>query len=294
MRGGDPSVHSVIELCRMQLCTLILSQPTLTMPDVLAMLAAAGGSCSRGCTTPNKLHWWGRGIGDDGCGTLASILANETSRRPPLENLLLGGNLLGDACLASLSAAAARGRLRSLRALGLSRNRITDYGCEMLAAQLAHGNLPSLHDLFLSKNVVSDRCAAALGSAIGLTPGACSGVASCGGAAQLERLGLNDNNISDGGLMRLLAALSGNHTVGLRELSLSGNEQLCRRDDDLQAAIRRLGSAPSLQARLSTPLKISVSTGRCRRRGLSNLSRARDEAGWETSRWHRPVVRVST
>ena len=251
-------------------------------PDVLAMLAAAGGSCSRGCTTPNKLHWWGRGIGDEGCVTLASALANETSRGPPLENLLLGGNLLGDACMTSLSAAAARGRLRSLRALGLSRNDITDAGCEKLASNLALGHFPSLRDLFISKNAVSDRCAAALGYAIGLTPGSCSGAvvigeARCGGAAQLERLGLNDNNISDDGLLWLLSALSGNHTIRLRELSLSNNEQLCRHDDALQAAVRRLGSATSLRARLSTPLKISLGNSRCRRRGLSNLSRARDE-----------------
>ena len=101
---------------------------------VASLLAAAGGSCSRGCTTQDKLHWWGKGLGDDECVALAERL--QEPGRPRLKNLLLGSNGVGDRCMRALSDAARNGALSSLYALGLSRNRITDAGCEALTLAL--------------------------------------------------------------------------------------------------------------------------------------------------------------
>ena len=101
---------------------------------VASLLAAAGGSCSRGCTTQDKLHWWGKGLGDDECVALAERL--QEPGRPRLKNLLLGSNGVGDRCMRALSNAARNGALSSLYALGLSRNRITDAGCEALTLNL--------------------------------------------------------------------------------------------------------------------------------------------------------------
>ena len=101
---------------------------------VASLLAAAGGSCSRGCTTQDKLHWWGKGLGDDECVALAERL--QEPGRPRLKNLLLGSNGVGDRCMRALASAARNGALSSLYALGLSRNRITDAGCEALTLNL--------------------------------------------------------------------------------------------------------------------------------------------------------------
>ena len=108
----------------------------------VASLLAAGGSCSRGCTTQDKLHWWGKGLGDDECVALAARL--QEPGRPRLKNLLLGSNGVGDRCVRALSNAARNGALSSLYALGLSRNRITDAGCEALTLTLTLTLTPAL------------------------------------------------------------------------------------------------------------------------------------------------------
>ena len=107
---------------------------------ITTMLAAAGGSCSRGCTTQDKLHWWGKGLGDDDCIALAERLREPG--RPRLKNLLLGSNKVGDRCIHALVGAADVGALSSLHALGLSRNQITDEGCQALGGA-NHGMQPA-------------------------------------------------------------------------------------------------------------------------------------------------------
>ena len=163
---------------------------------ITSLLAAAGGSCSRGCTTQDKLHWWGKGLGDDECVALAEQL--QEPGRPRLKNLLLGTNYVGDRCILALSSAARNGALKSLYALGLSRNRITDVGCEALAGAMRAGQLPQLTDLYISRNRVGNGCAAALASVLRMPL-----------APPLKRIGLGDGSADEAGLSSLLAAQHG-------------------------------------------------------------------------------------
>jgi len=160
---------------------------------ITSLLAAAGGSCSRGCTTQDKLHWWGKGLGDDECVALAERL--QEPGRPRLKHLLLGSNYVGDRCIHALSSAARNGALKSLYALGLSRNRITDVGCEALAGAMRAGQLPQLTDLYISRNRVGNGCAAALASVLRIPR-----------APPLKRIGLGDGSADEAGLSSLLAA----------------------------------------------------------------------------------------
>ena len=176
------------------------SQQRLRMGEaavrVTSLLEAAGGSCSRGCTTQDKLHWWGKGLGDDECVALAERLREPG--RPRLKNLLLGSNYVGDRCIHALSSAARHGALKSLYALGLSRNRITDVGCEALAGAMRAGQLPQLTDLYISRNLVGNGCAAALASVLRMPL-----------APPLKRIGLGDGSAGEAGLSSLLAAQHG-------------------------------------------------------------------------------------
>ena len=166
------------------------------------------------------------------------------------------------------------GRLRSLKSLGLSNNAITDQGCLLLADAMERGQLPNLSDLFMSKNAaVSDDCAAALGKAISAKQGTCGSPDGHCGAARLERLGLNENSISDAGLSRLLASLTKGSGIKLRELSLNNNSRLCREASTLLAAME--GVAVALRARAAFSggsggggkrnIKLSLRSVRCRK-----------------------------
>lgn len=233
--------------------------------DVASMLANAGGSCSRGCTTSDKLHWWGRRIGDAGCATLATLLNTTSDRKTPLQNLLLGGNDVGDACMASLAELAASGKLRSLRSLGLSNNKISDNGCERIAAAMERGQLPFLSDLYMSRNAaLGDRCAAALGTAIAARMGACGSADTTCGSPRMERLSLNENHITDVGFTRLLHALAqGGARVRIRELSFNNNS-LCRGDASvLRAALEALAGSRS-ERNSQRPIKLFLHSARCR------------------------------
>jgi len=179
---------------------------------------APGGECTRGCTTPVKLHWWGKSVGTEECTALSNSLIRSHGRLPgagsspkQIENLLLGMNSLTDECAAALAAAASTGAFAQLLSLGLSRNQLSDRGCAAIARSLTH--MPELRDLFLSKEGgVGDACARALAAAF-LTAS----------APKLTRLGLADNNITAAGLKALLQAAP----AGLRELNLDNNAQ-CR------------------------------------------------------------------
>ena len=233
--------------------------------DVASMLANAGGSCSRGCTTSDKLHWWGRRIGDAGCATLATLLNTTSDRKTPLQNLLLGGNDVGDACMASLAELAASGKLRSLRSLGLSNNKISDNGCERIAAAMERGQLPFLSDLYMSRNAaLGDRCAAALGTAIAARMGACGSADTTCGSPRMERLSLNENHVTDAGFTRLLHALAqGGARVRIRELSFNNNS-LCRGDASvLRAALEALAGSRS-ERNSQRPIKLFLHSARCR------------------------------
>ena len=51
----------------------------------------------------------------------------------------------------TLADLADHGHFQELRALGLSRNRISDAGCEVLAGALGRGGFPRLRDLYMSQ-----------------------------------------------------------------------------------------------------------------------------------------------
>ena len=93
----------------------------------LGQLMSVSGSCTRGCSSGEKLHWWGKGITDSECLQLVALLGSQSGHE--LKNLLLGSNTIGDGCLSALSTAASRRHLNALQALGLSGNAITDAGC---------------------------------------------------------------------------------------------------------------------------------------------------------------------
>ena len=196
-------------------------------------LLVAGGRCSRGCTTSQQFHWWGKRIDDEACAVLSQHLSG--ARPPALKNLLLGSNPLGDACVHAIASAARGGALAELRSLGLSRTRITDSGCETLAGSLRH--LAHLRELYMSRLGVSDRCAQALAASL-----------SAARAPPLVRLSLNDNALSSRAVQELLRVLT------LRELLLNNNT-ICSWRSEMREALRQapLGSL-SVRHRRCSPV----------------------------------------
>ena len=188
------------------------------MPKDVAALLASSGSCTRGCTTSDKLHWWGAQIGDRGCQELGNVIV---ARKMNLSNLLLGSNNIGDACMVVLASLAKQGAFAHLRALGLSRNRITDEGCATIAQALGEAHFPMLRDLFLSNNdMLGDQCAHALGRALATSPN----------AVHVRRLGFNDlHRLTDLGLIALLTPLSFESGGGaaMEEISVKNSSGLC-------------------------------------------------------------------
>ena len=190
------------------------------------------GSCTRGCTSKDRLHWWGARIGDAGCGMVADIVrrrsqSSSEAAHIKLSNLLLGQNDLGDACMHTLADLADHGHFQELRALGLSRNRISDAGCEVLAGALGRGGFPRLRDLYMSQQQapgLGDRCASSLAQAL----------EAARGPRALEKISAGDNQgLTVEGLILLLHAMR--HDAGrsyrgaplLRELSLRNISRLC-------------------------------------------------------------------
>jgi hypothetical protein len=236
---------------------------------VARLLDQHGGSCSRGCTTIDKLHWWGMQLGDDGCRALSEQII---ARRLNLSNLLLGHSSVGDECIAAISGVASRGSFGNLKSLGLSRNaKLTDVGCETLAEAFASGHFPRLKELYLSNNdMLGDRCAVALARAF----------AQPRGPQALEHLGLNDlHAISADGLLSLLAPLSLSAGGGprLREISLRNMSRVCVRSH-LPRLVRALealarversdshGAPPAALATLAAVPGMRDPVGRRRRR----------------------------
>jgi hypothetical protein len=178
--------------------------------------------------------------------------------------------------------------------------------------------MPMLRDLFISSNSVTDRCLGALGHALAAHHGHCKTASAIGcSPSHLERLSLNDNNISDDGLIAFLEAIRDNGGTALRELSLDGNPQLCRRTGELLAAmeaavVARRGPTASLsslvtqsQAQLrQKPLVLSLRTRRCQNRALTERVEAlgygqyaetsvlRPNATYSVSRKHTAIWQV--
>ena len=245
------------------------------LPSAAAALArfnasSSVGSCSRGCTAPDRLHWWGVPIGDAGCSLLGEMIEAQPKERKPLSNLLIGQSGVGDACMGTLAKVAANGHFRSLRALGISRNRVSNVGCEALAAAMADGRFPMLRDIYLSQQAATlgDRCAAALGAAL----------ASHSGPTALEKISAGDNAaLTIDGLISLLQAIGaapGGGYLGapnLRELSLRNISNLCdaltpRQRDRLLRALSGLAPNETSGQGPRSEAGARARTGRLRRR----------------------------
>ena len=225
------------------------------------------GTCSRGCTAPDKVHWWGANIGDDGCMIFAGLAAEDG--RTNLSNLLLGGNGLGDRCMLALDELARKGLMRHLRALGLSRNRITDAGCKTLAKSFAAGHWPRLRELYVSSNDLTDDCFSALGVAM----------AAAAGPRLLEKVSAGDlPRVTARGLAQLLHhlrmdAVSETGLVGgprLRELALKNLSGLACHDEAQRAEIMTALSSLATEGGSE-----SVTTGRPPRVAAAAPARAR-------------------
>lgn len=182
-----------------------------------------------------KLHWWGRGIGDVGCEELHLALVN---RSTGVINLLLGGNELGDACMHSLVALADKGGLRSLMALGLSKNYITEHGCESLAGAMLRGLTPRLSELYISNNRgLGDRCALALAKAM-----------TAGSISSLRKVSWGDSTMTDVGFGAILAALRVRGSSSLHQITLTNSSLLCtkaRRTATFAASGATVSSEPA-------------------------------------------------
>ena len=234
---------------------------------VHSMLKRATGDCTRGCTTTEKLHWWGAGIGDAGCNALATHLAAAPPTKQSVKNVLLGGNGVGDACMASLSRAATSGALQSVTAMGLSRNNIGDEGVKLLAAALSSGGLGP-QDLYISTNRVGSAGAVALAAAL-------AGERSGGSSAlqRLKRLSLGDNRVGDEGAIALARALQAGRQSRLRLLNLSNNSLG-------DAAASALAVALSADGALSGSLEeLALTNNRIGDAGLRALAAAVGERG---------------
>lgn len=261
------------------------------------------GQCTRGCTLSDKIHWWGAGIGDAGCRAFGRILEAKsgTSKRTgpvaALHNLLLGRNELGDGCMDVLVGLAARGFFQNLRALGLSRNKITDHGCRALGQSIAAGGLPNLRDLYLSANQdLTDACFETLGRSLA-TPLA---------PRSFERFSAGDLPlIGATGLIALLEPLraDANATSGyrgapkLREVSLRNMSAICAdesRRTRLLAAIGGLTSESSPPPTLNaTSERRSVRSEPRRASRQRRLQRWQEHVHAQAQRpWQRRVVLV--
>lgn len=254
------------------------------MPTAAAALAKFNssesvGSCSRGCTAPDRLHWWGLKIGDDGCAQLANMIETQPNR-PSLTNLLLGQNDIGDACMVTIARVANAGYFKKLRALGLSRNRVTNSGCEALAAAMANGGFPLLRDLYFSQQTsdLGDACVSSLGRAL----------ASPRGPRQLEKISAGDNPALtvDGfvALLESVRALPQGGYLGapkLRELSARNISNLCAaltpaQRTRLLAALSGLANSGGRASLLRRRVHVVLKTPECSVLG--------DDPAWLTAR----------
>ena len=223
---------------------------------ITTMLAAAGGSCSRGCTTQDKLHWWGKGLGDDDCIALAERLREPG--RPRLKNLLLGSNKVGDRCIHALVGAADVGALSSLHALGLSE---PDHrrGLRSAGRRTPPGRLPQLSDLSSARTLWA--------TAVPLPWPASS---ACPRGRRSSASG-SATTLSAGRLRRLRprgAALS------RREINLGNNSDLCIRQAEAAAAVIEAGLGESMRVTPRGPAGAAAAA-----REAGRWARARDGSG---------------
>ena len=249
----------------------IMTHEAPLAPATIAKLEAFNssrsvGSCSRGCTSRTKLHWWGVQLGDPGCRAFGELVEQQQQQQQQqqadrLTNLLLGSTGVGDGCMQVIAGLAERGHLSRLRSLGLSRNRISDAGCETLATSLSRGHLSELRELYLSDNGLGDACVVALGKAL----------AAPRGPRYLEKLSANElPRVSVAGFIGLLghmrAAGDGyNGAPRLRELSMRNMSRICADAARRAALLDALGALQSTLQPTDAKARRTRSTAQRRR-----------------------------
>ncbi|OQR82994.1 hypothetical protein ACHHYP_15225 [Achlya hypogyna] len=141
-----------------------------------------------------------------------AALCAALSQCPLLEELVLGGNALGDSGAKEIANSLLRLHCPRLRLLDLRRNYIGEGGIKDLAVAL--GAIPHQHLrwLLLGSNIAGDAAIAALASALAL-----------GHARGLEFLGLEDNFVNVAGVHALAAALKKGVCPALKELCIGDN-----------------------------------------------------------------------
>eukprot|EP00965_Chrysotila_dentata_P011497 376093-Pleurochrysis_carterae.AAC.4 len=194
---------------------------------VSRLLAAPEAPCSRLCTAPGKIHWWGAGLGDAGCEVIARTLEGPKYVRSheALKNVLLGGNFLGPVCMQHLSYAAKAGVFREVSSLGLSRNRLGDEGTFLLTRMISSGALqPGIHMICIRSqrsnpsSASQEHTSCPTRVCVSFCPFCLLCFECCAG-----ELYLSNNGISSRGAAALASAISSTPAWPLVKLSIGNN-----------------------------------------------------------------------
>jgi len=186
-----------------------------------------------------------QGIGDAGAADLCAAI--RVGAFPSLKDLLLDANGLGVYAAEALSDVMASGWLCNLEKLWINDNRqLTDEGCKLLFASRALKASPALSELCANGVCLSSTSVHALAAAIeeGALPkltrlnlinneiddGGCAKLAHALGRSvarhSLSRLQLENNVLSDPGLMAIVAELSAGRLPSLQTLEMHGNKKM--------------------------------------------------------------------
>ena len=207
-----------------------------------------------------RLDFGGKGLTADDMATLAMIL--RTNGLPMLQRLWLDRNRFGDAGMQTLCEGLGPGAVPALRTIHLYRNEFGPVGAEALAGALRKGAMPKLANLDLRENNLGRQGVAALTAPLRAMP-ALNGLylSACGigdeavaslvdnlgkdDFKKLERLRLDENNITRAGADTLANAVNGNTLLmSLRVLGLTLNDMSLEEEEALEDKLEDVWPVP--------------------------------------------------